>query len=261
MSEPDILPDLKGARLKMEKLRVEHGGDDVATPPAEGRSTQHPLSSPGPDLRRMDDDGSVAVDDASLTSLSMISQITPAGGLSQGDDGGEVDENSDEGEGSKKRLDEEDGEGEGGIVEGADGGSGGSSLEGSNATGGSRSRKSLKRAPTDPSKFNAVTVHLCFATGIRKWDASCDPFALVTVGKAKTTFEEKLAYMEQTGYHDSLYETRVIENTTEPEWNEVCTLGIPPGIEKAEIHVQVQDKDMGANEDLGEVSSEEQNDE
>jgi hypothetical protein len=138
---------------------------------------------------------------------------------------------------------------------------GGASLE----TGGSKdtpntgmsSKTSKKRQPSDPTKYNAVTVHVSYASGIRQWDASCDPFALVTVGKVKTTFEEKLTHLDNTGYHDSLYETRALENTSEPEWNEACTLAFPTVEEaekkKLEVHIQIQDKDMSTNDDLGEA--------
>ena len=250
MEEPDILPDLKAARSQLEKLRADHEGDGFSSMPRS--STTPPLHNTAAFMEAEEKDGdSIVRDDASLTSMSQTLQITPAGIVVHDGDGRKGDNNDSSNQEGAQRLDDEgDGEVwmEGDGVERA----GGSSLEGSNTTE-SKSRKSLKRAPTDPSKFNAVTVHLCYATGIRKWDASCDPFALVTVGQAKTTFEEKLGFLEETGYHDSLYETRVIENTTEPEWNEVCTLAIPPNIEKPEIHVQVQDKDMSSNEDLGEA--------
>ncbi len=125
------------------------------------------------------------------------------------------------------------------------------SLEGSQTT--SPSKKSLRRDPTDPTKYNAVAIKLCYASGIRQWDASCDPFALVTIGSAKTTFDEKVTHCEDTGYHDSLYETAVIENTSEPQWDEACTLMVPSDVVKAEVHILIQDKDMGKGDDLGEA--------
>jgi hypothetical protein len=147
-------------------------------------------------------------------------------------------------------------------IEGAPSVDGGGSIEGGESiltpNTGISTKSSKKRDPSDPTKYNAVTVHLCYASGIRQWDASCDPFALVTVGFIKTTFEEKLSHLENTGYHDSLYETRVLENTSEPEWNEVCTIAFPVSEDleerkKMEVHIQIQDKDMSSDDDLGEA--------
>ncbi|GMH76112.1 hypothetical protein TL16_g06975 [Triparma laevis f. inornata] len=191
-----------------------------------------------------------APDDSSVAEMSMVSQLTPNPNIGDGDQNSITNSITDD---ANRSLDEQtqdegyppnqegmEGSNENSVVNG--------SLEGSNATGSTK-----KREQTDPNNYNAVTVHLCYASGIRSWDAFCDPFALVTVGSSKTTFHEKINFLEETGYHDSLYETRVIEGTTEPEWNEVTTIAIPPDCKKPEIHVQVQDKDMSANDDLGDA--------
>ncbi|GMH89515.1 hypothetical protein TrST_g11345 [Triparma strigata] len=238
-----ILEDITAAREKLNELNEAHGGGGATTqqtdpnpPPPNISTTPRSKGSSMPNL----------ADDSSMAEVSLVSQLTPNHNIGDGDQNSITDDANrslDEQTQNTNNQTEPEGSNENSVVEG--------SLEGSNATG--STRKSLKREQTDPNNYNAVTVHLCYASGIRKWDASCDPFALVTVGSAKTTFEEKLSYLEETGYHDSLYETRVIEGTTEPEWNEVCTIAIPPDCKKTEIHVQVQDKDMSANDDLGEA--------
>ena len=142
-----------------------------------------------------------------------------------------------------------------------DGNGDGQSIEGSDQpsvitegdVGSINTQKSKCREPTNPQNYNAVTISIIHASGIRKWDASCDPFVLCTVGKPKTSFSEKLDYLDETGYHDSLYETVALENTTEPMWRETTTIIFPPGLPKYELHLQLQDKDMSSGDDLGEV--------
>jgi len=207
----------------------------------------------GAQIRTPDDvnscigEGGVVIEDGSVLSGSQTSsQLVKFSDLPDVGGGDDNDVGDCEG-GASQALSVEDGSLEVTSIEG-------SITLGSDSVGKMAEKKSRKRAgPSDPSQFNAVTVKLVNASGIRKWDASCDPFALVTVGKTKTSFSEKLDYLDETGYHDSLHETDALENTTEPEWNETTTIIFPPGEYKKELHIQVQDKDMGKGDDLGEI--------
>ena len=91
----------------------------------------------------------------------------------------------------------------GSIVSSIEGGS----IEGSIPNSRTSSKASKRREPTDPSDYNAVTVNLMHASRLRQWDASSDPFAVVTVGTAGTSFDDKMDVLEEIGRHDCLWES------------------------------------------------------